>query len=567
MDPIRSIYQLGSGSPVWAARQSADQILKMKKPMTLRRKMLSVLAPILLLNVLGGTIAYHQFGHLQTTLQTAELHNEALQDHMACDMMHDAVRSDVLAALRGASSPAGKVPQEVKKDFAEHIEEFLVKVAANKGRTLNETAVKALKEVEQPLTRYAASAQAILQTADEDLKAADGLVPSFHGSFKELEERMEKVSETLAAETKATSDRAHQSVDRFRLSLGIAAVTSLALLIVIPVVVAKTLPVPFQVIADKLSQSSQQAFGSVKELTQASRALAGNAEKQAASLEEASAALEQISSMVKRNGESARSAASVARQAREVAEAGGQAVETAGVVTRRLSDSSDELRNAMAGVKAASDEISKIIRNIDEIAFQTNILALNAAVEAARAGEAGLGFAVVADEVRNLAQRSATAAKETAVKIAAAISQTGVGLQVSARVNSDLSEMQTHFGNVEKNLSSIMDQARRVDEHVGQIAQASEEQTTSLQQVTQAVSNIDHMTQTNAAAAHETATLVDFLSGQATLLEQMVLNLMQLVGGQKASSSSPQRSTEPDQPPGQGGKPGPQALSELSEAA
>lgn len=539
----------------------------MKKPMTLRRKILSVLAPILLLNVLGGTLAYEQFGKLRTTLQTAELHNEALQDHMACDMMHDAVRSDVLAALRGASGPAGKVPEEVRKDFAEHIEEFNGKLAANGKRALSETAAKALKEVEQPLNRYAASAEAILQKADEDAKAADGLVPAFYVSFKELEDRMEKVSETLAAETKAKSDKAHQSVDGFRLSLGIAALASLALLIIIPVVVAKTLPVPFQVIADELSQSSQQTFVSVQELSHASRALAGNAEKQASSLEEASAALEQISSMVKRNGESAKSAASVARQAREVAEAGGQAVETAAVVTRRLSDSSDELRNAMAGVKGASDEISKIIRNIDEIAFQTNILALNAAVEAARAGEAGLGFAVVADEVRNLAQRSATAAKETAVKIAAAISQTGVGLQVSERVNSDLSEMQTHFGNVEKNLNSIMDQARRVDEHVGQIAQASEEQTTGLQQVTQAVSSIDQMTQTNAAAAHQTATLVDSLSAQASLLERMVVNLMQLVGGDNASSAPPNQSTEPEQPPGRNGKSEPQALPELSEAA
>ena len=148
-------------------------------------------------------------------------------------------------------------------------------------------------------------------------------------------------------------------------------------------------------------------------ITASSQSLAEGASEQAASLEETSASLEEMSSMTRHNAENAQKANELAKQARSAADKGVADMQA--------------MNAAMEAIKNSSDDIAKIIKTIDEIAFQTNILALNAAVEAARAGEAGMGFAVVADEVRNLAQRSAQAAKETAGQIEGAISQDGAG--------------------------------------------------------------------------------------------------------------------------------------------
>ena len=161
-------------------------------------------------------------------------------------------------------------------------------------------------------------------------------------------------------------------------------------------------------IAGRLNGGSAQILGAAGQVSAASQSLAQGSGEQAASIEETSSSLEELASMTGRNAESAQKANDLAKQARRAAEKGAVDMQT--------------MNAAMEAIKVSSDDIAKIIKTIDEIAFQTNILALNAAVEAARAGEAGMGFAVVADEVRNLALRSANAAsKETAAKIESAI--------------------------------------------------------------------------------------------------------------------------------------------------
>ncbi|MDR3459529.1 MAG: methyl-accepting chemotaxis protein, partial [Verrucomicrobiae bacterium] len=173
-------------------------------------------------------------------------------------------------------------------------------------------------------------------------------------------------------------------------------------------------------VSHSLDEGSDQVVSASGQVSSASQTLAEGASEQASSLEETSSSLEEMSSMTKRNSENTLKANELAKEARAAADKG-------------VGDMST-MATAMEAIKVSSDDIAKIIKTIDEIAFQTNILALNAAVEAARAGEAGMGFAVVADEVRNLAQRCAQAAKETSGKIEGAIAKSGQGVEITAKV-------------------------------------------------------------------------------------------------------------------------------------
>jgi methyl-accepting chemotaxis protein len=211
--------------------------------------------------------------------------------------------------------------------------------------------------------------------------------------------------------------------------------------------------------------------------------------------------------MTKRNAESANKVKSLGTQAR-------QAGDTAMVEMHSMSA-------AMNAIKSSSDDIAKIIKTIEEIAFQTNILALNAAVEAARAGEAGAGFAVVADEVRNLAQRCAQAAKETATKIEDSMQKSADGVDISARVA--------------KSLEEIVSKASQVDELARAVATASAEQSQGIEQINTAVSQMDKVTQSNAANAEESASAAEELSAQAQNLKDAVNELLTMADGDKGA--------------------------------
>ena len=259
-------------------------------------------------------------------------------------------------------------------------------------------------------------------------------------------------------------------------------------------------------LAEQLEEGSEHVAASAKELAASSHSLAECASEQAASLEETSASLEEIASMARRNTEHVREVDELAKQASTAAERGVADMEI--------------MEKAMAAVKTSSDQISKIIKTIDEIAFQTNILALNAAVEAARAGEAGMGFSVVADEVRNLAQRSAQAAKETGAMIEGAIRNSQQGAAVSTRVAAVLQEIEGKI--------------KQVHGLASEVAGASGEQSTGISQLNEAVTQMDKATQGNAANAEEGAAASEELKSQSELIRMAVGELIQLVEGNSA---------------------------------
>jgi len=254
----------------------------------------------------------------------------------------------------------------------------------------------------------------------------------------------------------------------------------------------------------ELNEGSRQITAAAARLSQSSQSLADGASAQAAASEETSASLRDLSAMTEHNAGNAQKAHELARQAREAADNGAHDVQ--------------RMNAAIGAMKASSGDIAKIIRTIDEIAFQTNILSLNAAVEAARAGEAGAGFAVVAEEVRSLALRSAQAAKETTAKIQAAIAKTAEGVEVGEKVSHAL--------------TAIVDKARQVNDLVAEAANASREQTVRISQINMAVGQMDQVTQQNAASAEEDAAVAQKLTAQTLAVKEAIAELLRLVHGQ-----------------------------------
>ncbi len=291
-------------------------------------------------------------------------------------------------------------------------------------------------------------------------------------------------------------------------ALTVGGITLTAVLAVV-LVVATRIANPVRRMAEDLQAGANQATSASAEISTSSQALAATSSEQAASLEETSASLEELASMTKRNAEGAGRARALADTTRSSAETGGQHMK--GMV------------EAMNSIKASSDSVAKIIKTIDEIAFQTNILALNAAVEAARAGEAGAGFAVVAEEVRALAQRSATAARETSDQISAALQRANHGVEIC--------------GQVAGSFDDILGKSRELNTLVAEIATASQEQTTGIEQINQAVSQMDKTTQATAAQSEETAAAAEELSAQAVELQSISSRLFILVEGAAAQAA------------------------------
>jgi len=263
-------------------------------------------------------------------------------------------------------------------------------------------------------------------------------------------------------------------------------------------------------ISESLSAGAEQTAGAAGQVSAASQSLAEGASEQAASLEETSSSLEEMSSMTRRNAANAGQCNTLMVQVKETM--GGMA------------HAGEEMSRTISQIKASSDDTAKIVKTIDEIAFQTNILALNAAVEAARAGEAGAGFAVVADEVRNLARRSAQAAKETEAKIEESVNNANQGVEVADRV---LAALQATVSNAEK-----------VAQLVAEIATASQEQAQGIEQVNTAVTQMDKVTQGNAANAEESAAAAAELTAQAESLKEAVADLLRLVDGQSRQAAA-----------------------------
>jgi methyl-accepting chemotaxis protein len=445
------------------------------------------------------------------------------------DMMHDALRSDALAAVLAGPQAEAAEAAAIRKDVAENgqtLGEQLDILRKERGDQLGQVGLAAIEKA----AAYRTAAAALVEAALTDTARAQALRPGFERAFDELETELEALSGAIEKE----ADQRASSVDTFfvRALTATAAAIVLALLGLVALwTVAQRL---MRALTESLRVAEAVAQGDLggrvrvrgsNEAAQLQSALArmnerlreivqsvrhnsegvatasaeiasGNAdlsqrtERQASALQETAASMEELGSTVRASADNARQANQLALSASTVALQGGDVV--------------GQVVATMKGINDSSRKIADIIGVIDGIAFQTNILALNAAVEAARAGEQGRGFAVVASEVRSLAQRSAEAAKEIKSLISASVERVEQGSVLADRAGSTMSE--------------VVQSIQRVTDIMGEISAASSQQSAGVGQVSGAVSQIDQATQQNAALVEESAAAAESLRQQADRL-------------------------------------------------
>lgn len=286
--------------------------------------------------------------------------------------------------------------------------------------------------------------------------------------------------------------------------IALIAVVSIALTILAVVFLARSISLPIRKAVDDMKEAANQVASAANQVSASSQALAQGASEQAAAVEETSSAIEEMSSMTKQNASNAGQASNMMSH---------EARESYRLITEKMTMMQESVDLSVK----ASEETAKIIKTIDEIAFQTNLLALNAAVEAARAGESGAGFAVVAEEVRNLAMRSAEAAKNTENLIADSTKK--------------IQQASTLFQQVSNELTNNRHIAKKVTEFLNEIAEASAEQARGIDQINNAVCEIDKATQQNAATAEESASASEELNAQAEQLKDISTTLANIIGG------------------------------------
>jgi methyl-accepting chemotaxis protein len=470
---------------------------------------------------LPGTIATRQVDHLKwaDAIRDAFLSQsttvEVQTDPTKCALGQWLLSEQAQQAYRNGS-PEFQQTWDKMMSSHEQLHESAVEICRHIGSDDQgrQAAKKVFDEKTLPLLRDTLTGMDLLKAESE--KTIAGMVRAEKIYDTDTKQNLHKVQELLmnaCTIVKKDVESANQgmllSAEIIKKTVGVISLIAVVLGVVLAFVIARGITIALTRIIQSLTEGSEQVASASGQVSAASQSLAEGATEQAAGLEETSSSLEEMSSMTKQNADNSQQANTLATEAKKAANDGSEAME--------------RMAGAIEDIKKSSDETAKIIKVIDEIAFQTNLLALNAAVEAARAGEAGKGFAVVAEEVRNLAMRSAEAAKNTSNLIEQSVNNSRNGVQIC--------------GEVKKALDEIVGSIGKTTDLVGEIAAASNEQAQGVDQINTAVSQMDKVTQQNAANAEESASASEELSGQAESMNQIVDQLVAMVSGSSAQRS------------------------------
>ena len=469
-----------------------------------------IVAGFLVMVVISAGIGFLSMSRLERTTRALVLvADDVLPSVLTLKECANLARDNLFSSLRFAEAETAEVREELEEHIAMNqtrMEELFRSydpkmITDDKDRRLFDE----IRRTRESFVKVRADYLGLVREGriEEHKKMLTGVViPAYEASVRAVDAGVQhKKAHGLAVSEESKKDaRSSLLIVRVVLMIALAASGALAWLI------AHSTTRVLGTLALNLDQAAARTASAARQVSSTSQTLSSGASEQAALVEETSASLEEISSMIRSTADNAEQASALAGEAHALAQVGFLSMV--------------EMTQAVAAIDVASTEFAKILKDIDEIAFQTNILALNAAVEAARAGEAGAGFAVVADEVRSLAQRSAAAAKETAEKIEASIASNRSGSASCARVQNSLSE--------------IAAKVSSTDSLVGEIAMAAREQAHGIQQINGAITQMDQVTQSTAAGAEQTAAAAEQMDAQAGSLQVQVAELRALIGRSSA---------------------------------
>lgn len=502
--------------------------------MSLRNKLTFIFAVLVGVSLLTGLFSYRVTTKLEKNIkELIHLHMSASEKVLQSDMAHDQLRAIAFRAINGMQTGNKQEIEASRSEYKEAKEAFDGGIFSIQSLPVSEVIKADIKAVQPRLKHYLETIDSLIEMSEkgEKVKAIEAL-PAFGVLFEELAGKMATLEVHIFEEAKKTSEASSQQVSLAKMITGISILIMILVGIISILFTQKTIINTLEACILEIGDVSQNVSSASHEIESASKHLAEGASNQAAGLEQTCSSMEEIASMISQNASHTENSKSISIEAKESSEKGIAIIREMNATISGIRASATEMKQAVTSMQNAENQTAKIIKDIDEIAFQTNILALNAAVEAARAGEAGAGFAVVADEVRNLAQRSAQAARETAGKIEESIKISHQSVVASEKVTQSLQLLDQTTARVESGFQEILDQTRKVSEVVFQIANATKEQSLGVQETKKALNQIDQITQSNASQSEETSQAARSLIEQVESLHHALNFLKKLVEGE-----------------------------------
>jgi len=543
---------------------SQPAVLARGTTMTIKLRLVLLIATGLLTALIMSLAGYLGNTRMADAVQDNDVSMTVLRNHMEADMMHDALRADVLSAMLVGLGKSTSTPAEVNSSIKEHAEHFREVLADNLKLPLDASIKASLEKIKPSLDTYISAGERIVALALDNPEAARGELQTFNAAFSQLEEQMAALSELIENNTQLTSTGTRQTISNANWTLIIVLGASLLLLLAQGRWVTLSIMGPLRTasriaqsiahgnlsepIAEPKNQDEASALirslatmqrdlrgmievvrsnahgvnGMSERLSQGCHEVAGSSQQQSVAASTMAAAASEMTASIEEITRHAQRALDMASQAETLAKDGGRVIHQVVSDMDAIARSAQQSAQVIRTLDKESEAIYSIIQVIKGIADQTNLLALNAAIEAARAGEQGRGFAVVADEVRSLAGRTSASTQEIASMVGSIQQNTREAVISMEEGVAQVDKGMAVTAEVERAIREILQATLSTTELVNDISRTISEQSLASNEIAHQVERIAGMSESNSRVIGETASTTDELSSLAGKLSQSV---------------------------------------------